>query len=234
MLFKIISKAVWDPENKSDLDVYCHIQMALSKYALLLSLTFLFVPLLLLHTNRLHRDGSGVLKTMWNQLKQLRQQKDELAQATLSIISRLGKVGQLHDYVSIGDNGKLVISLRDALDMRGQVWVVHDSQPNSSDLIVVLERGSVEPLGDFVPIDYSNVTTPQWGIPDESADLVTMNQGLHHIPREEVMKFLSQVFRILRPGGLFIIREHDAKPADSVKVCRQEGAVGENWKHSNL
>lgn len=159
-----------------------------------------------------------MLRTTWNQLKQLRQQKDELAQETLSIISRLGKIGQLHDYVSIGDNGKLVISLRDTLAMRGQVWVVHDSQPNASDLVVVLERGSVEPLGKFVPIDYGNVTTPQWDIPDASTDLVTMNQGLHHLPREEIMKFLSQVYRVLRPGGLFIVREHDAKPADIVKV----------------
>eukprot|EP00026_Physarum_polycephalum_P000921 Phypoly_transcript_00922.p1 GENE.Phypoly_transcript_00922~~Phypoly_transcript_00922.p1 ORF type:complete len:1281 (-),score=247.58 Phypoly_transcript_00922:48-3377(-) len=201
VLFKIISKAVWDPSNKSDLDVYCYLQTALTK------------------------EGSGMVRVTWNQLKQLRQQKDELAQETLSIISRLGRIGQLHDYVSIGDNGKLVISLRDALNMRGNVWVVHDTQPNSSDLLVVLERGSVEPLGTFVPIDYENVITPQWGIPDEAADLVTMNQGLHHLPREEIMKFLSQVYRILRPGGLFIVREHDAKPADNIKGTNEHDLI---------
>lgn len=43
VLFKIISKAVWDPENKSDLDVYCNLQSALAKYVLF----FLFFPLLL-------------------------------------------------------------------------------------------------------------------------------------------------------------------------------------------
>lgn len=32
VLFKIISKAVWDPENKSDHDVYCYLQEALAKY----------------------------------------------------------------------------------------------------------------------------------------------------------------------------------------------------------
>lgn len=32
VLFKIISKAVWDPDNKTDHDVYCYLQEALAKY----------------------------------------------------------------------------------------------------------------------------------------------------------------------------------------------------------
>lgn len=110
----------------------------------------------------------------------------------------------------------MVLSLRETLSMKGQVWTVHDTKPNSYDLLVVLERGSVEPLGKFVPIDYSNVAVPKWDIPNESADLVTMNQGLHHLSYEEIPKFLSEVRRILRPGGLFIMREHDAKPPAKV------------------
>ncbi len=95
-----------------------------------------------------------------------------MAAETLSIVAKLGKVGHLHDYIGIGDNGKLVLSLRESLGMQGRVWVIHDSPPESSDLSVVLERGSVEPLGTFVPIDYSDVSTPPWTIPNESADLV--------------------------------------------------------------
>lgn len=102
--------------------------------------------------------------------------------------------------------------------MRGDVWTVHDTKPNSYDLLVVLERGSVEPMGKFVPIDYSNVALPKWDIPSESADLVTMNQGLHHLPYEEISKFLGEVLRILRPGGLFIMREHDAKTPKAVSL----------------
>jgi SAM-dependent methyltransferase len=43
-------------------------------------------------------------------------------------------------------------------------------------------------------------------------DLVTINQGLHHLNQAGLMDFLAQVKRILRPGGLFIVREHDATP----------------------
>jgi SAM-dependent methyltransferase len=159
-----------------------------------------------------------MLKKTWRQLKQLREQKDEIARETVSIMSRLGKIGQLHDYVSIGDNGKMVLPLREALGMRGQVWVVHDVRPESSEIPVVLERGSVEPLGHFVLVDYQDVTTPRWAIPDESADLVTMNQGLHHLPQTDIMKFLGEVRRILRPGGLFIVREHNARPVTPPSV----------------
>ena len=50
----------------------------------------------------------------------------------------------------------------------------------------------------------------QWSIDDSSADLITVNQGLHHFPQCEVIPFLGEVYRILRPGGLLIVREHDA------------------------
>lgn len=190
-LFRLISQAVWEPDNVTDLDVYAHLQAALATE---------------------NAGPVNMLKKTWRQLKQLREQKDEIARETVSIMSRLGKIGQLHDYVSIGDNGKMVLPLREALGMRGQVWVVHDVRPESSEIPVVLERGSVEPLGHFVLVDYQDVTTPGWAIPDESADLVTMNQGLHHLPQTDIMKFLGEVRRILRPGGLFIVREHNARP----------------------
>ena len=129
----------------------------------------------------------------WAQLKQLRQQKDELTKETVGVIFRLGKMGQIHDYVSIGDNGKLILSLREALDMRGQFYVVHDVPATSLDIPVVLERGSVDPIGKYIPIDYKDVDSPPWKVGDASVDLVTMNQGLHHLPYDQLAPFLRQV-----------------------------------------
>lgn len=45
-----------------------------------------------------------------------------------------------------------------------------------------------------------------------------MNQGLHHLPQTELMSFLAGVRRVLRPGGLFIVREHDAR-GDLLSMC---------------
>ncbi len=40
-------------------------------------------------------------------------------------------------------------------------------------------------------------------LPDQSADLITLNSVLHHIPDSE--KFLRELARILKPGGILII-----------------------------
>ena len=80
---------------------------------------------------------------------------------------------------------------------------------SSPELNEALERGSVAPVGQFVSIDYTLVE-PLTDIPDNAADLVTMNQGLHHLPQDRLLPFLREAYRMLRPNGLFIVREHDA------------------------
>ena len=38
---------------------------------------------------------------------------------------------------------------------------------------------------------------------------VSANVGMHHIPPDErLLAFLQEVLRVLRPGGLFLFREH--------------------------
>lgn len=94
---------------------------------------------------------------------------------------------------------------------------------------ITKERCSLEPVGEFVSIDFANILKKELPtIADESFDLVTMNQGriviyssfificfiyrnkgLHHLPPSMIGYFIDAVTRILRPGGIFIVREHD-------------------------
>ena len=57
----------------------------------------------------------------------------------------------------------------------------------------MLERESEEEVGEFVFIDYKNPT--RLDIPDNAADLVTLNQGLHHFPQQSLIPFLQEVYR---------------------------------------
>lgn len=82
----------------------------------------------------------------------------------------------------------------------------------SDDLPAVIERGSLDPVGADVHWQLLEAG-PFKEVPDNSADLVTMMQGLHHIPQQNLPRFLTEVVRVLRPGGLFIVREHDASPS---------------------
>ena len=79
----------------------------------------------------------------------------------------------------------------------------------------MLERGSENEVGEFVHINYKNPVKIQ--VPSDSADLITSNQGLHHFPQDTIKPFLLEVNRILRKGGLFMIRVHDG-PSDLIPV----------------
>ncbi|CUE70093.1 FAD-linked oxidase, putative, partial [Bodo saltans] len=144
-------------------------------------------------------------------LAQIDEQRSELSNELVRLLYRLGKSAQIRSYVSIGDHGRLVKSLKETLSMPkdAPVWIVHDDDGVDS-VGAAVERSDADPVGIFVPIDYrGGATFP--AVPSNTADLVTMNQGLHHIPQERLADFLREVHRVLRPGGLFIFREHNAE-----------------------
>lgn len=72
----------------------------------------------------------------------------------------------------------------------------------------IIERNSLFPLGTFIPYNFSQLTDVP--IPSESIDLATCLMGLHHLPQDQLSIFLKMIYRILRPNGLFLFREHDA------------------------
>ncbi len=61
-------------------------------------------------------------------------------------------------------------------------------------------------------LDYQPLGLPADGtrITPESIDVATSFIGLHHSPPELLDGFVRSIYRILRPGGMFIIRDHDA------------------------
>ena len=185
----VVTKAIWNPTNTDDDDIFNEIRTEFAE-----SVSSGPLPI-------------GQITKLGRAIQQSRHQKQELTRETINIVSKLGRYGHLKDYVSIGDTGKMVLSFLEYNVINGKVWVVHNTL---GELPEVIERGTEKEVGEFVFIDYEDPTTID--IPSESADLVTMNQGLHHQHQEKIMGFLSEVYRILRPGGLFIVREHDASP----------------------
>ena len=181
-LKSFLAKAIADPRNVTDTDVYQALAHELAT-----------------------SDGPlNQITKIWRSIMQIRRQRKELSNETATILHRLG-ISDLNGLVNIGDTGKLVKNLIDSGAVSGNVWVVHD---DLGGLPAMLERESEEEVGEFVFIDYKNPT--RLDIPDNAADLVTLNQGLHHFPQQSLIPFLQEVYRVLRPGGLFIVREHDA------------------------
>lgn len=148
----------------------------------------------------------GLQKT----LKALATLKKDLAdQATLL----LGTERPLQGYVEIGYNGRLMRPLKKRLLLSGPLYVINDRESLSD----YIEVSGTRPYDRFVPLnDYTPISEQE--IPTESVDLVCLYIGLHHCPPEKLEGFISSIKRILRPGGTFILMDHDASTPELVML----------------
>jgi SAM-dependent methyltransferase len=82
----------------------------------------------------------------------------------------------------------------------------------------LMERGGVRRTGTFFGLDdYAPIAESR--IPQRSLDLVTCYIGLHHCPREKLEDYVRSIRRVLRPGGSFVLRDHDAGTDERRTFC---------------
>ncbi|HEX7639043.1 MAG TPA: FAD-binding protein [Burkholderiaceae bacterium] len=138
-------------------------------------------------------------------LPALAKQKREMARQALQL---LGTRRRIDGTMEIGSTGRYVSELRKHLTFSGRLILLHDKPPTMSP-VDIAERGRLAPLGEFLPID-DYAPLPD-SIAPHSLDLVTCFIGLHHARPEALPPFLASIARVLRPGGLFILRDHDVR-----------------------
>lgn len=170
------------------------------------------------------------LKKNWRKLMILSNQRKELVEQTKQLLDKVFFSSNLendnkdhahidHDHidglVTIGDPGRYVKNLEKAFKIQGTKYVVH----SEFNLMDIFETNTLftRSLGTKVKVDYNNIG-PDYlkEIPDESVELVTLYIGIHHFDETGQNNFLKEVSRILKPGGVFILRDHngtsDMKP----------------------
>ena len=149
------------------------------------------------------RSGAAVfLNPLRYALPSLFKQKQEMKRQTLSL---LGDRNQFEHYVEIGSLGRYASVLRKSARL-AKVTLVDDRPPDNSP-VQILERGGVHKLGSYVPLNHYAPLSA--AISDASVDLMTCYIGLHHIEPPDLQPFLQSLARVLKPGGLFIVRDHD-------------------------
>ena len=137
-------------------------------------------------------------------LPALKKQKKEIVRQTLEL---LGGIKQINGYAEIGSTGRYISQLKKETKVSGPVYLINDLAPTNSPGDI-MERGQLGKLGTFIDIDgYNPIST----IPDGSIDVVTCYIGLHHCPVAKLEGFVQSIYRILRPRGSFVIRDHDVK-----------------------
>ncbi len=155
-------------------------------------------PLLL---SQISEAKNGFFSNLLASLRSLRSLQNELGDQVKSL---------LHDepfdgYVEIGYPGRMIKPLKKRLNLSGKMIVVNTEQRFSDHI----EAGIPSPTDLFVPLhDYEPLNAEI--IPSESADLVSLFIGLHHIPKEKLNPFIRSIERVLRPGGKLILMDHDA------------------------
>ncbi len=154
-------------------------------------------------------------------------QKKEIGEQTAKLI---GATTPLKDYVEIGSTGRYVRSMKKHLALTGSVTLVHEKAPTNSPADIV-ERGQLFKIGNYVPLnDYAPIA-----LPTQSADFVSCFIGLHHMAPEKVAPFMASIARIVRPGGWFVVRDHDVLDPDmhafvSLAHCVFNAGLGETWE----
>jgi SAM-dependent methyltransferase len=152
-------------------------------------------------------------------------QKAEMGRQTARLLGDKA----LRDYVEIGTTGRYVKALKKHLQLSGEVTLVHDKAPTNSPVDIV-ERGQIGSIGKYVPLnDYAPID-----LPPRSADLVSCFVGLHHMAQDKLAPFLQSIAKIVRPGGYFVVRDHDVRDKAmhdfvSLAHCVFNAGLGESW-----
>lgn len=137
-------------------------------------------------------------------LPALAKQKKEMSRQTLDLLD--GK-RDIDGYVEIGSTGRYVSDLRRHLNFSGPLILVNDLPPSNSPADIV-ERGQLSKLGSYVPLN-NYAPFAESDIASSSMELVSCYIGLHHIELDRLTPFVASIHRILKQGGMLILRDHD-------------------------
>jgi SAM-dependent methyltransferase len=149
-----------------------------------------------------HAPFTYALPALWKQ-------KKEMARQTLELI---GDRKVINGYAEIGSTGRYISELRKHVKVNEPIWLIHDV-PASNSPDDIMERGRLRKLGKFLALEnYRPI--PKDVIPGNSLDMVTCYIGLHHCTPDVLGGFVRSILEVLRPGGFFIVRDHDVRTTD--------------------
>jgi SAM-dependent methyltransferase len=154
-----------------------------------------------------HADFTYALPSLFKQKKEMARQTMELLQGHTEVAG----------YMEIGSTGRYISELRKHVRVRDPLVLVNDVAPGWSPVDIV-ERGGLRRIGRWVPLaDYAPLDP---ALPAGGFQLVTCYIGLHHCPLDRLDAFVDSIVRVMTPGGLFILRDHDVvSPEMNAFVC---------------
>lgn len=124
-----------------------------------------------------------------------------------------------HNCLEIGTPGTYLDALKSFCTFTGTLYVLHEEEKTTdyAQAFSFSFKRKGRAYDTFISL---NNYDPQALaiIPSGSLDLIVCMIGFHHIPRERLAAFMHELARVLRPGGLLILREHDCIDDDTKAI----------------
>lgn len=169
------------------------------------------------------REHINSVKPWIYRIKLLNAQKKVILEQAQEL---LVEKNSIDGYLEIGTPGTYLSGLADFLSISGKKYVFHEREDFSGRIQAFsfnifnrcLSYDQFIALDNYAPISEQDIAS-------NSLDLIVCVIGLHHVPREKLADFISSLKRILRPGGLLLLREHDCKTSELKTIASAAHSV---------
>ena len=128
-------------------------------------------------------------------------------------------VRKIDGLVEIGYPGRFINGFKERYEATGDIIAVCE-QESLSDYV---QTGYPRPYTRFKPLNYLKPELS--GLADNSAEVITCYVGLHHFPPAEMVTFLNDVRRVLKPGGHFLLVDHDVTDEKTMTMAHMAHSV---------
>ncbi|MGZ3690442.1 MAG: methyltransferase domain-containing protein [Pseudobdellovibrio sp.] len=137
-------------------------------------------------------------------LPALAKQKKEIASQTMEFLKDKKSI---NGYLEIGTPGRYVNELKNKIEIKGDLALVNVTEPSFAP-IDIAERGQLAKVGRYIGLNnYEPISGRD--AEDNSFEVVTNYIGFHHSTLERLDGFISSIYRVTKPGGKLILRDHD-------------------------
>lgn len=157
-------------------------------------------------SKRIGEASPGFFQKIAAKFRSLSTLQRDLAGQVCTVMDDARKLPKIDGYMEIGYPGRMIRPLKGKFQMTGPKYVVNDKERVTD----YLQSGfGPRPYNRFIELgDYTPISEER--VPSNSLDMVFLPIGLHHAPTEKLDDFIDSIKRVLKPGGSFILMDHDA------------------------
>lgn len=155
------------------------------------------------------RNVDSLMTTMLNNS----QPDDAIYSAVFDLVSKLTVSEESSRAIDRSTSIKAIVELAQChggtyVDIGAADGTITQMVSKVIEAVTTIATDIIPPPADVVTdLDYRQIVEGKFPIPDKYVDVATAFVVLHHV--NDIPLFLREVKRILKPGGVFIIREHN-------------------------